>query len=471
MPLHRREDVQQICALALQQGFAEPYQLAEAFRHFLQTKLAAGTSSYELELESGRIRLRDTGDSGEWGALDLPAPRYQGQWLPFAANKIALFSPALSYSGVFDRPTAELTPTPQGAMIRYQKQAYRLDTLLNTLIPTTGVERGPYDLVIPPGQNEGVFVVDRAAGQVLMADVTLAELRLRVAVRPPGSSKGLGLAYAPRYRFVFASDYTTSSLHLLNPESREYEAVDLQMGPLGALAVDETRNQIWILRAGEGSPVSLLCFDLESLALKQEVALPGQRFSDLDDPVDVMALAPDGKTLLVMTYVDQPALMTPLITAVDVSSGRVGKTTTLQREDKPVGLAFACTVAAGTDPDFLPFLQEAGLSEPQLKILQQLLTRLREDEQKPLMDAKTQALVQQLEAQFNAQELATVSEISQQALAQMAGDTFFQWEGREGMTPEDKRVLVERMAQIQVDKQMSRAHGVFVLQWLKTLVQ
>ncbi len=475
MTIRSSESVQKLCSLAVQQGLVKASDISLAYQTYLNTKLLAGQCQYVLQAQEGRISLqeRDASTDGfedeEWSALEMPAPAFSGEWVPFASEKLALFDLQGRFEGVQERSRPELVPAERGGYVWSKNKPYRMSSLINPLIPVNTAERGPYDFYFPPEQDDGLFIMDRAAGTVFMTDLTLNITKIKIKVREPGSQKSICLAYDGKNHVAYVTDHQTSDIIIIKPREKKVERVSTPHGVLGNLIFDAQRNQLMIMLADPEQEPAILIFSCQDFSHQGTLLIPGKRFSSLDDPCDLMGLSPDGKNMLVMSYSNEPALSTPLISSIGLKSQQLIKTHTLSQHDKPIGFAFQHKKPRPQDvPDFDDFIADKGLLKgPQLVGLLRLIEQLEADKNKPLFDQDVESALTHIEDNFSAEELHEVSEISQEATTALAKESFFEWQGRSDMSQEEKQVLVERMAQIKTDEKVSRTNGVFVLNWLK----
>lgn len=459
----------------VQHGLAGPTDLSIAYQTYLMMKIQACQCQYVLEASQGRLLLqeRDEAGGGEWSSLDMPAPAFAGKWVPFTSEKVALFDRLGNYKGVFERSRPEIVPSLAGGYIWSARQPYRTSLLLNPLLPLEPVERGPYDFYFPPDQEDGVFLTDRAAGSLLMTDLTLNLNKARLNLREPGSTKAICLAYDAANATCYVTDQQTSDLIVIQPSKQKMERISTPHGALGNLVLDIERRQLLAMLADPEQEGAILIFSLDNMQHQGTILVPGKRFSTLDDPCDLMGLSPDGKSLLVMSYADEPALGTPLISRINLQTRQLVKTHTLKEEEKPIAFAFQHQEPKVQDvPDFDDFLQDKGIApKPQIIGLVRQILALEEDKDKPIFDQDIEAAVAHIQENFSETELQEVTDLSQQAMKALASEKFFEWQGRQDMNEEDKQVFVERLTQLKADEKVSRTNGVFVLNWLKGLTR
>lgn len=473
MAIKDSESVQKFCSLAVQQNQVKATDISLAYQIYLGQKVHAFQCQYVLEATQGRLVLQEQSDGSEWSALDMPAPAFQGQWVPFSSDKLALFDASGRYQDVQSRNQPQIEASREGGFVRAGKQAYRLSTLLNPLIPLDTVQRGPYDFHFPAGQDDGVFLVDRAAGSLLMTDLTLNISKARLPLRAAGSRKALCLAYDTDQRRCLVTDHETSDLIVIRPFDKKIERVATSHGTLGNLVLDAKRQQVLVLLADPEQEPAILIFSLADFSHQGTILVPGKRFSSLDDPCDLMGISPDGRYLVVMTYTDEPALCTPVLSRFDLTTRQLVDTQTLNQAEKPIGLAFAAPLPTRSEvPDFEVLIEEKGLmAKPLIVALVRQIEAMRADANRPLLDQDIAAAMTHIQDNFTPAEIQTVAHISQEAAKQMVNERFFEWQGRGDMNAEDKQVFVERLSQLQADEQVTQTNGIFVLNWLKGLAR
>jgi len=479
MPITTSESVQKLCSLAVQQNLASASQLAMAVQTYLLMKIEALQCNYLLEHDSGRLLLRDrtatdpnTNAMDEWASFDMPAPAFQGDWVPYASNKVALFNDKGLFTGVQDRGRSEITPSFKGGYVWLKNQAYQMNMLLNTMIPTNQIQRGPYDFFIPPNQNSGIFLMDRAAGTLTMADFALSQTTAQLQVRDPGSKKAINVAYSQQTKTMYITDHQTPDILVINPANRQKERIYTEHGILGNLTLDDKLGLIFAVLADVSKEPAVMIFSMQDYSHQGTILLPGKRFSEVDDPCDLIAISPDRKSLMVMTYTDEGALFTPIISQIDIAKKQLIKSNKLSQEDKPVGFAFLQPeVKTGNIVTFDKLLVDKGIiHKVQMASLLRQMDMLEKEKDKPLLDQDIETAMSHIQGNFSNEEIETVTEISKETVNQMAQDTFFEWQGRSDMKAEEKQVFVERLSQVKADPKVSKTNGVFVLNWIKGLM-
>lgn len=472
MAIRTPDAIQKLCSLIVQHGLVSATDISMAYQRYLLEKIQSGHCQYVLETDLGRLVLQERGAAAgemEWSNLDMPAPAFHGKWVPYTSEKLALFDYQGRFRQVEQRSQPEIIPAGQGGYVFAVDKTFLLSALLNRLLPLENADRGPYDFYFPPHQSDGVFLSDRAMGTLMMTDMTLNMTRARLKLREPGSKKALCLAYSGETQRCYVSDHETSDLIVIEPRNQNMERHSLPHGTLGNLVLDAQRQQLLILLAGADQEPAVVVYALSDLSHQGTILLPGKRFSSLDDPCDLMGISPDGESLLVMTYSDDPALGTPMISQIRLADHQLLNTHTLKEEEKPIGFAFYSEAPQSKDiADFDDFLEAEGVVEKPLIIgLIRQIEAIEADKNKPLFDQDVESAMSHIADNFSQAEIHEVAELSQQAVASLQEESFFEWQGRDDMDAEEKQVFVERMSQIQADEKVAQTNGVFVLNWLK----
>jgi len=223
-------------------------------------------------------------------------------------------------------------------------------------IPKTPVKNGPLDLFFSDS-GQWLAVADRAAGQVHVLDLKAQKLHQSVTVRAPGSSKALNLALREAQQDFIVMD-NTSALAIWNFAGEQVGKLSPGVGLLGngVLAPD---GQYLFAISTKPNP-GLRVIDLQAEGAAKELPIKGSLFSvGSDAPSDLLALTPDGKSLLFMTYLNEPEPFTPVISVVDIARQK-----TTQR--------FA--IKDGSRPCLLTFMEINPLAEKNQTLLELLLS-------------------------------------------------------------------------------------------------
>lgn len=233
-------------------------------------------------------------------------------------------------------------------------------------IPSPESGHFAYDLTLSPDQTT-LYLVDREAGNLLIVDLENQQLIERVTLRPQGSKKGINLAFDALRNRVLLTDNQSFMLYALDEDSFELSRLDIGLSgyALGQLAVSPDGDQLYLLTLKPS--VELLCLDLDSHELIKSVSLKGELFSNgLGCPQDLLLTTPNQSQLLVMTYLDEPAPQTPLLTVIQTARFKTTQRYALKDQPQPTVLAFAAeNLLCLYQKTGLEMVLEAGLVTPQ----------------------------------------------------------------------------------------------------------
>lgn len=267
-------------------------------------------------------------------------------------------------------------PNPLYGLIVCGSQAYlyppeplTADTLACTrqsLYP--GVHQGgqpntAYDLYLGEDGLE-LFISDRAAGDLRILSTETHQITHKVQVRPQGYKTALNLTFDGVNEIIYMTDNQSFMIYALDLQTLEIEQIDVGMSgyALGNLALSPDGEHLYVLTRKPS--VELMYLHIESRELIRQVPLKGELFSNAKgDPQDLMILTPDQAHLLLMTYLDDPEPLTPIITVIQADKAK-----TLQR--------FALKELAGeARPAALGFPFSTGLSVHRKSVLELLLSQ------------------------------------------------------------------------------------------------
>lgn len=471
MAIQTSDQVQQFARLALLKGYIDERQLAQSYQIYLVLKLQALQCAYYDDQSRGRLSIKDR-NQAEWNGLDIVKSSYRGKWVAYTSEKLALFDASGNFTGVGERDKPQIFPAPWGGLVWANGQPYHTNTLLSPMLPIDEIDKGPFDLFVPPNPAEGLLICDRGRGTILIADYTLSHLKAELKIREVGSKKAINLAYSARYKCCFVTDHATPDILRITTADRRKDRIPTQHGILGNIAIHDQLNLLFAVLADPDKEPAVLIFSLPDLKHQGTILLPGKRFSELDDPCDLISLSPDGKRLMVMSYTDRPALMTPVLSVIDTTTHQLLHSYELKKEEKPLGIAFAQQPPPSPRvPDFDTLLLEKGILKPeQIQDLLEHMQLLKAEQGKRPLDRDVASAATRLEEKFGHEEVSAIVKASHQVMQDLVSDSTFQWEGRSTMTQEEKQLFVERMGEMRADKEVSHTNGVFVLSWLKGLL-
>ncbi|HEY9841471.1 MAG TPA: Hsp70 family protein, partial [Candidatus Obscuribacterales bacterium] len=199
-------------------------------------------------------------------------------------------------------------------------------------------QAAPYDLLLSPGQR-WLCISDRGAGNISILDTWNFELKGSVSVREPGRTQSLNLAIDENKELIYITDNSTPNLQVLNLRTLELRRERVNQGQLGNLVLTPDGKYLYVvtLNPNEG----LIHLNTDTWVAEKAIKLKGQLFkTECSDPCDLLSLSADGKTLLIMTYLDEPQPFTPVISVIDAEQVKTLRRYALKDGIKPFQLAF-----------------------------------------------------------------------------------------------------------------------------------
>lgn len=190
----------------------------------------------------------------------------------------------------------------------------------------------PLDVMVA---HDRLLVTDRGAGLLFWTDRGASKVAGRVQIRPPGSNNSLHVA-VPTPDRAFVTDNQTSLLIEVALETGEVHKHSPGLGVLGNLMA--TGEHLYVLTVKPAFGLKRL--DLATLTADKAIPLKGEALSDVDDPRDLMAISPDSRLLLVMTYMNEPEPYTPVINVIELATAKNIHRFRIPLAKKPAVLAF-----------------------------------------------------------------------------------------------------------------------------------
>lgn len=337
--------------LLLDRGWLSPDQIAEA----LAAQQAAVTPGALWISNRNDYALHCQALPGdEATTIQLPVdrnhpPTWQAtSWVPWGTGFVALFDPETC------EHVQELSPTHDAVGLAVvdgvsylhtpslwqNGWAARSSVLYHDRIPLKGLPHLPLDLTWADAR---LYLADRGAGIVHGIDAASKRYLGYVAVRPAGSKKALHVAPLPDGRKFLITDNHSGAAWIADGQGQKWKVKrqPLAYGTLGNITLSPDGQWAYALATRPGPSLELLILEARNLVLAQAIPLRGEPFSLVDDPCDLMALSPNGRFLLAMTYVNRPKLLTPLVTVIDLVDGPEKVYEYLLEEDnKPTNLAW-----------------------------------------------------------------------------------------------------------------------------------
>jgi hypothetical protein len=456
-----------LAQLLLRKGLVSQSLLLRALQYYLLRRLGAGELRYRISRERAQMTLDDATGLAQNGLdlADLPAP--PRGWVPYSPDVLALLD---GETGQFIQ-TVERTAVQgpclaePGGVVTHQGRLYTVQAWHDERLPAIDGTNWPLDLFLPNGPGEAIAVADRASGKLLLIEPTLTKVTAELSIRPAGGRKAINVAYASATRTLYVTDGSSPDLIVIKLQSHQLERTYQDIGLAGNLQVSPDGAHLYML-IGHGDPAiaALRTSDLQETG---RVLLPGKRFSDVDDPSDLMALSPNGRYLAVMTYQDEPALFTPILSLIDTTTWQLLSTLPMKKEEKPVGLAFSTSgslPAATTFPQVL--LDRELLSQEALNDALQELAILAAESAKPELDNDVALLVSQAPTAAAA-DVADIAKPDAAATQRLVESQTFKWGARPNMTQAEKQTLLAAANDLKAATEISSTNGTFVLNWLK----
>lgn len=252
---------------------------------------------------------------------------------------------------------------------------------LDTRLSTTP-DFHPCDLTLSP-ETQQLLVSQRKAGTVQIVSLLTGKSIATVPIRPPGSAKALNLTLDSQAQKVYLCDQSSAQLHMLDLGSLQVRSLQTGLGVLGNLVLAPNPRYLYLLVLKPS--LRLVYFDLEDFEVVQELSLKGQAFSLISDaPTDLMHLSPDQAHLAVLTSLDEPTPLTPMVNIIRTASVKTIRRFALKDGCRPAALATGLpnplqTVAARSLSDWLGSKVPAALireaSSPKPSAAQAALTQ------------------------------------------------------------------------------------------------
>jgi DNA-binding beta-propeller fold protein YncE len=288
-----------------------------------------------------RIRLRPVGTDGSERYIELPKPGDKAH--PTLTPK----DPGIAMFGVDNRKIGDYPIESEvglllsgGECFRFAsayRHAHHLPVMRVAHSPAIGQAGngyGPVDISLGPDGSD-LLVVDRGLGAMQHVDLATGELGERFTMRPKGSTSILNVAW--NRQKVLISDSRALGLVVCDLLTGESGPTGLALGTIGNIVMSPDGLALYVLTLAPHFMVHVL--DPDTFDVLDQFVLKGRPFSTIGEPTDLMMIAPDGRSLLVMSYVDVPVKHTPVLNVIDPVARQVNHRYRLNPERKPIGLA------------------------------------------------------------------------------------------------------------------------------------
>jgi len=452
----------------LQKSLIEQPDLFKAFQYYLFKQLHAGVAFYRINQFNHSIDIIDYKGKLQ-NSFELPSTSpFKIEWIPFSPNFIAHFDCNGNFEGLIERKNSGLNLQTSCGGYLCNNNIYSLNSWLCEFIPKNEINIYPYDLYVSSAYSDYIFVTDRGSGKLFIIDQTLSKLVAKLQIRKPGNKKAINLAYLPSTKCCYITDNQTPDIIVINLEKMSMERFYQNYGTLGNITLNPKTEKLYILLCQPDVQPAILILKLPSFKLESTIILGGKRFSDLDDPTDLLTLAGDGKFLFAMTYTDRPALFTPMISVINAENNKLHTTYSLKQEEKPIALVSKIGNFIPSDINFSQILLEKGLVKPEeLKaVIQEILGLEQEASQQTELDKDVIATTSNLTEELS-KEADSISYIKKEVADKWLNNPTFAWQGRKNMTAEEKSLFIQKVTDIKAQPEVAKANSVFVMKWLQ----
>ncbi|HEY9840704.1 MAG TPA: hypothetical protein V6D23_09635, partial [Candidatus Obscuribacterales bacterium] len=260
-----------------------------------------------------------------------------------------------------------------------------------------GVHKGkpqsaPFDIYLS-ANRKWLCISDRGAGSVIVLNTATQEILGSVNVREAGRAQSLNVAIDEAKEQVYITDNATASMMVINLKTMELRRERVGVGILGTLVMAPGGKHVYVvsIKPNEG----LHYVNTDSWEAEKSIKLKGQLFKAVSsDPCDLLSVSPDGETLLIMTYLNDPNPFTPVVTVIEARQGKTLRRYALKDGIKPFEIAYALANPVKPYTKSLEeLILEAGLIEPRIlwAVKRELQHQLGEDIEDEEAKAKAQA--------------------------------------------------------------------------------
>jgi outer membrane protein assembly factor BamB len=203
--------------------------------------------------------------------------------------------------------------------------------------PSDTINSLPIDMTFTLNKKN-IYFTDRGAGILYIFDTEMNKLSGAAHLRPAGHRRALNVTSTNDGRKIFVTDNETPALFIIESKTLKIKKQPLSYGNLGNIVSDE--QWIYMIIDKPNSTPELLVLDIHNLIVRATIQLTGELFSKIDDPYDLLTVSPNGKFLLVMTYVNYPSMFTPVVNIIDLQSFQLVDQVFLNDRGKPTYISF-----------------------------------------------------------------------------------------------------------------------------------
>jgi hypothetical protein len=327
---------------------------------------------FQLDPQQGLLLMNDLVSKQELGAHPLSTKLSSSDWVPWGTHRLLCQEEdgnQLLSEQAMPGEVPGLVLSRDGAWIYTADglQAKSLGYAWNSLFSGNlrgRAQAGPWDLFLSY-DNALLALTDRGAGTVEVLSTENFELQARFQIRPPGSTTCLSVAFDLQQMRIIVSDNQSTILHLGSIKTGSLEQAKPGLGLLGNLVMAPDGEHLYILTLKPSQ--ELLYLNINDWSVAKKVALKGDLFRNQSEvPCDLLTLSPDFSLLLVMTFQNAPAPLTPIISVIDTAQVKTLRRYALKDGSKPYQLLFSRSnpLMAYKEKNLREMLLESGLVDP-----------------------------------------------------------------------------------------------------------
>lgn len=233
-------------------------------------------------------------------------------------------------------------------------------SLFHAYIPLETVRALPLDLSVST-RHPFIAVTDRGAGKLHLIQRETMRLQRSWPIIPAPNKKALSVAFHPDGKRVFVSALQPGLLVMIDRAMAQKRIQLPNTHLIGSLGISNKGDLVYCLAVNpETRRPELWSLDAEKLKRQQVIELDGEAFSAGADARDILEITPDGQYAVVMVSRSQPALFTPCLLLVELSTGQIKDQLLLKPDQKPVNLAFGARELYNPKFRLLPMLLHGG---------------------------------------------------------------------------------------------------------------
>ena len=466
----RNIDAEAIADYIVSKNILDKKSMNDALEAHLLKKLEAGFAYYNLDQYGKTIHLRD-----EKGVLkrtlELPISSENVKPLMFNDGRLLFIDEDNTNTKIFierDKATA-FSLGSKGGLIKYKDNVFSLPKWYGEI--STKDSSLPLDVHFFEKLPNYIFFTDRKLGKIFIVNSNLQKIVKEIKITKKDQTKAINIVYSPKNKKCYITDYQSPEMFSINMENYALEKFNPGLGNLGNLVISKDERTLYILGSGLNKSAELLNVSLNNFKMVKKIILKGKLLSEQSDPLDLISISSSGKTIFVLTQLDKPILNIISTDTYEIISSA-------NLNEKPVGFAIKANYNL---PDLLPsfsqFLIEKKIMHE--SNMQNVINELKgtnktkkEFKKDVLLDQDVADIQSKMESELkgNQKALNELIEPSEKDFNRLLSDTGVDWQGRK-MSKEDKNSLINGLASIKANNEVSKTNGVFVLSWMNDLLE